>query len=163
MWFNQHQHQHQFSFCHWRERLCSQSSWCSQPGPSPTGVISTSWTTTTSHLMRFCCFVCEMLFVFSAASIPPSQLARPLMGGEGCLGPVLREAVGAACPPHCSTSRATWAHCHQPDCWPTNFNQRKKVRALRWWRFLTKGGGKRDLENTPQIYPVDCILAQRSC
>ena len=42
MWFNQHQHQHQFSFCHWRERLCSQSSWCSQPGPSPTGVISTS-------------------------------------------------------------------------------------------------------------------------
>ena len=52
--------QHQFSFCHWRERLCSQLSWCFQPGPSPTGVISTSWTTTTSHLMRFCCFVCEM-------------------------------------------------------------------------------------------------------
>ena len=50
----------QFSFCHWRERFCSQLSWCSQPGPSPTGVISTSWTTTTSHLMRFCCLVCEM-------------------------------------------------------------------------------------------------------
>jgi len=45
--------------------------------------------------------------LLSAASVPPPQLARPLMGGEGCLGPVLRGAVGAARQPHCSAPEAT--------------------------------------------------------
>ena len=57
--------------------------------------------------------------LLSSASLPSPQPACPFLGGEGSLGPILRGAVGAARPTHCSAQEENRVYCHQPDCWPS--------------------------------------------
>ena len=61
-----------------------------------------------------CMFVCCNMHprTTSAASLPSPQLARLLLGKEGCIG-----TVGAGRRAHHLALEAARVHHHQPDCW----------------------------------------------